>query len=97
MGKKDILQFADILEWEFFIRLKDETAPAGKEFSYVDLLDLLDVAYKKVGISEKDKAEYDKTKTNNLDDIFAYMPHGFKEAYEAAIGETLDKNKKQIQ
>ena len=74
MDKKEILKFADILKWEFFTRLKDETAPAHKEFSYVDLLSIVDIAYKQIGISKADREEYDKTKPNNHDILLAALP-----------------------
>jgi hypothetical protein len=90
-NKKAILCFADILKWEFFTRLKDETAPAGKEFSYVDLLDILDEVYWQVGISKKDIEEHAKRKPITLDDMLAWVPAELREAYEAGLKKALIK------
>jgi hypothetical protein len=51
-NKKEILALIDYIKWGFFLRLKDETAPAEKESSYVDLLNILEKVYNMHGITK---------------------------------------------
>lgn len=78
MDKEVLIKFADEIQTEFFFRLKDETQPAKKEFSYIDLLNILDIVYKDFGITKQDIEKYQaKTRVNVLDTLDPIM----KEAY----------------
>jgi hypothetical protein len=49
-----LARFVEDIKKEFFYRLKDETQPAEKEFSYIGLLDILGVVLLQYGVTDKD-------------------------------------------
>ena len=74
MDNQELLKFADKIKTKFFYRLKDETQPAKKEFSYIDLLGILYEVYAESNITKQDIEKYDKEKQeealNELEPIF---------------------------
>ena len=94
-NKKALLEFADAIKWEFFTRLKDETKPAGKEFSYVDLLSILETVYDKYGITKKEISDYDTTKPSASLAVLDAFPE-LKSAVEKALKEPTGRGKKKL-
>jgi|GEM_PF-6929567 len=82
--KDKFLEFLAELKKEFFLRLKDETQPAKKEFSYVDLLDILDVVtYDYVTKAEREKFDHEYFK-GRLDEYMKDLP-AFESFYRQAL------------
>jgi hypothetical protein len=88
--EKLLLQCIDDIKWEFFARLKDETQPAGKEFSYVDLLGILDIVLPKYGITKKDINDYNAAKSGALNGTLDLFPE-MKKLVEQGIKNTSKK------
>lgn len=92
-NKQEILEFADKLKWEFFVRLKDETIPASKEFSYIDLLELLDVVYNQIGITAEDKEQYQKSKPDIVEKVLDGLAEPLRTIFESALDGVKQKPK----
>lgn len=92
MNKEQLLKFADDIKNEFFFRLKDETQPAKKEFSYIDLLNILDIVYKANNIT---KEEIEKFEEKQKVDIFSTMDPVMKRSYFKSLENENLKLKKQ--
>ena len=58
---EELIKTLAAIKREFFFRLKDETQPAQKEFSYIDLLNILDEVLSPITKAELAKYEHERS------------------------------------